>query len=136
MSELTESNEDKTDLTRAIMNILDGWGMSSAELVAVLDLPEKTPTRMLRRYRENTPFPDTPEVMQRLEHIVGIADALRTTYPHNPTMGGLWMKRKNSRFKDLAPIQLINKEGLSGILKVRTHLDCSFDWFTYEQPTD
>jgi len=136
MSELTESNEDKTDLTRAIMNILDGWGMSSAELVAVLDLPAKTPTRMLRRYRENTPFPDTPEVMQRLEHIVGIADALRTTYPHNPTMGGLWMKRKNSRFKDLAPIQLINKEGLSGILKVRTHLDCSFDWFTYEQPTD
>lgn len=136
MSEQVLSNQDRTELTRAIMNILDGWGMPSSEQVAILDLPAKTPNRMLRRYRDDTPFPDTPQVMARLEHIVGIADALRTSYPHNPSMGGLWMKKKNTRFQDRSPLQLICEEGLDGILKVRTHLDCSFDWFEYEKPVD
>lgn len=126
------SVEDRTLLTRAIMNILDTWGMQAAEQVAILDLPEKTPKRMLRRYREDTPFPDTPEVMKRLEHIVGIADALRTTYPHNPAMGSIWMRRTNNRFQNKSPLQLIYDEGLDGILKIRTHLDCSFDWFEYK----
>ena len=126
------SLEDRNSLTKAIMNILDTWGMQAAEQVAILDLPEKTPKRMLRRYRDDTPFPDTPEVMRRLEHIIGIADALRTTYPHNPQMGSIWMRRSNDRFQNKSPLQLIYDEGLDGILKIRTHLDCSFDWFEYK----
>lgn len=126
------SLEDRNSLTKAIMNILDTWGMQAAEQVAILDLPEKTPKRMLRRYRDDTPFPDTPEVMRRLEHIIGIADALRTTYPHNPQMGSIWMRRSNNRFQNKSPLQLIRDEGLDGILKIRTHLDCSFDWFEYK----
>ena len=126
------SVEDRNSLTKAIMNILDTWGMQAAEQVAILDLPDKTPKRMLRRYREDTPFPDTPEVMKRLEHIIGIADALRTTYPHNPAMGNIWMRRSNDRFQNKSPLQLICDEGLDGILKIRTHLDCSFDWFEYK----
>ncbi|MGD8526261.1 MAG: DUF2384 domain-containing protein [Thioalkalispiraceae bacterium] len=136
MSEQTLNNEDRVNLTRAIMNILDSWGMQSAEQVAILDLPAKTPNRMLRRYRDDTPFPDTKQVMARLEHIIGIADALRTTYPHNPSMGSIWMKRRNSRFQQRSPLQLIKEEGLDGIIKVRTHLDCSFDWFEYKSPAD
>ena len=126
------SLEDRNSLTKAIMNILDTWGMQAAEQVAILDLPEKTPKRMLRRYRDDTPFPDTPEVMRRLEHIIGIADALRTTYPHNPQMGSIWMRRSNDRVQNKSPLQLIYDEGLDGILKIRTHLDCSFDWFEYK----
>ena len=132
-SDQTLSVEDRNSLTKAIMNILDNWGMQAAEQVAILDLPDKTPKRMLRRYREDTPFPDTPEVMKRLEHIIGIADALRTTYPHNPMMGSIWMRRKNDRFQSKSPLQLISEEGLNGILRIRTHLDCSFDWFEYKQ---
>lgn len=130
------SIEDRNSLTKAIMNILDTWGMQAAEQVAILDLPDKTPKRMLRRYREDTPFPDTPEVMDRLEHIIGIADALRTTYPHNPSMGAIWMRRRNDRFQNKSPLQLISEEGLNGILKIRTHLDCAFDWFEYKSPAD
>lgn len=136
MSEVSSNQglslEERTSLTRAIMTILDTWGMAASEQVAILDLPAKTPNRMLRRYREDTPFPDTPEVMKRLEHIIGIADALRTTYPHNPAMGNIWMRRSNNRFQNKSPLQLIRDEGLDGILKIRTHLDCSFDWFEYE----
>jgi hypothetical protein len=136
VSDQALSIEDRNSLTKAIMNILDTWGMQAAEQVAILDLPAKTPTRMLRRYRENTPFPETPQVMSRLEHIIGIADALRTTYPHNPSMGAIWMRRSNDRFQNKTPLQLMAEEGLEGILKIRSHLDCSFDWFDYKSPAD
>lgn len=121
-------HDEQVSLTLAVMAILDSWGLSSEQQIAVLNLPEKTPLRAMRRFRENTPFPDAPGVMERLEHIVGIADALRTTYPHNPAMGGLWLQQRSKRFEERPPLALIVEEGLDGLIKVRMHLDCSYDW--------
>jgi len=132
MSEKPSSDkvvDQRTSLTRGIMNILQGWGLSAAQQVALLNLPEKTPTRMLRRYRDDTPLPDTQEVNERVEHIVGIADALRTSWPHNPAMGLIWMKQKNKRFNRRTPVLVIVEDGLEGIVEVRSHLDCTFDWY-------
>ena len=123
------SQEDRAALARSIMSILDKWGLSASEQVRLLNLPDKTPTRMLRRYRDDTPLPDTKEVNERVEHIVGIADALRTSYPHNPSMGLVWMKQKNKRFQRRAPVSVMVEDGLDGIVTVRSHLDCAFDWF-------
>ena len=121
--------DPRTSFTRAIMILLDSWGLSAAQQVALLNLPEKTPTRKLRRYRDDTPLPDTQEVNERLEHIAGIADALRTSWPHNPAMGLIWMKQKNKRFNRRAPARVLVEDGLDGIVAVRSHLDCSYDWF-------
>ena len=128
-TEKTVSQEDRAALARGIMSILDKWGLSASEQVELLNLPDKTPTRMLRRYRDDTPFPDIQEVNERLEHIIGIADALRTSYPHNPSMGLVWMKQKNKRFQRRAPVRVMVEDGLDGIVAVRAHLDCAFDWF-------
>jgi len=132
MTEKTETpmtEEERVALARAIMAILDKWGLTAAEQVKILNLPEKTPTRMLRRYRDDTPLPDTAEVNERLEHIIGIADALRTSYPHNPSMGLIWMKQRNKRFQRRAPVMVMVEDGMDGIISVRSHLDCAFDWF-------
>ena len=123
------NQEERAALARGIMSILDKWGLSASDQVRLLNLPDKTPTRMLRRYRDDTPLPDTREVNERVEHIIGIADALRTSYPHNPSMGLVWMKQKNKRFKRRAPVIVMVEDGLDGIVAVRSHLDCSFDWF-------
>ena len=132
MSDSTDKSlnqEQRAALARGIMSILDKWGLSASDQVRLLNLPDKTPTRMLRRYRDDTPLPDTREVNERVEHIIGIADALRTSYPHNPSMGLVWMKQKNKRFKRRAPVIVMVEDGLDGIVAVRSHLDCSFDWF-------
>ncbi len=90
MNNLTPN--EQIELTVRIMEILDGWGLSSAEIITLIALPDKTPTRALRRYRENTAFPISEELEERIGHIVGITDALRTSYPHNPHMGKMWIK--------------------------------------------
>ncbi len=132
MSDSTEqaaTQEERAALARGIMSILDKWGLCANDQLKLLSLPEKTPSRMLRRFRDDTPFPDIKEVNERVEHIIGIADALRTSYPHNPSMGLVWMRQKNKRFQRRAPVNVMVEDGLDGIVAVRSHLDCAFDWF-------
>ncbi|HEB54728.1 MAG TPA: DUF2384 domain-containing protein [Gammaproteobacteria bacterium] len=124
------SADDYSALTKLIMVILDEWGLTAAEQLNVLNLPEKTPTRNLRKYRNGQAFPKTADVFERLEHIVGIFEALRTSYPHNKQMAMIWMKKCNRHFVTRPPIVIIAEDGLPGLIQVRAHLDCTFDWFS------
>jgi hypothetical protein len=126
MSSLT--NEDRSELGRIVVNLLDDWGIGASEQVAMLALPDGTPKRMLRRYHEDTPLPDDPGVMKRVEHLLGIADALRTTFPRNASIGLLWLKQPCKRLRRRRPMDIMLEDGLSGLITVRTHLDCSFAW--------
>jgi len=115
-------------LTHSIMEILDSWGISSAQKIVLLGLPDDVRVRHLEQYRRERPFPDDSTVNTHLEHIVGIADALRTTYPRNIEMGALWLKQPHKRFQGNAPMSLMINNGLDGLINVRAHLDCSFAW--------
>lgn len=126
MSALTP--EDRTELARMVVNQLDDWGIEAADQLNLLALPEGTRTRMLRRYQEDTPLPDDPAVMKRVEHLMGIADALRTTFPRNASIGLLWLKQPCKRLRRRRPMDIMVEDGLSGLITVRTHLDCSFAW--------
>lgn len=130
MSDFTNATqEDRVHLTRCILGILESWGIvDTADLVAILALPSDTTVRAMRRFQMDTPFPDDADVLERIEHLIGIADALRTTFPRNPQMGPLWMHRRNKRFRSRTPVSLMVEDGLEGVIAVRTYLDCSFAW--------
>ncbi len=120
--------EERAELGRMVVNLLDDWGIGAADQIGMLGLPETTRTRMLRRYQENTPLPDDPVVMKHVEHLIGIADALRTTFPRNTSISLFWLKQPCKRLRRRRPVDIMRDEGLSGLITVRTHLDCSFAW--------
>lgn len=129
MSDFSDaSQEDRVCLTRTIISLLESWGIGASEQIAILALPDDVSPRNMRRFQMDTPFPDDPDVMERIEHLIGIADALRTTFPRNPQMGPLWMHRRNKHFRRRTPVALMVEDGLDGVIAVRTHLDCSFAW--------
>lgn len=122
------SEERQIVMTQKIMQSLDEWGLSASEQLSVLDLPDGTRTRKLRAYHEDTPFPDHPDVEYRVVRLLGIIDALRTSYPKNPTMGGRWMKMPHRRFQNRTPLQTMLEDGGNGVTAVLAELDCSFAW--------
>jgi hypothetical protein len=126
MKELTL--EDRVSLTHAIMALLEDWGVKPADQVALLGLPDGTPTRKLRRFHDETPLPDEPRVREHVGHLMEIADALRTTYPRNDRMGVRWMHRPSRHFAGRAPLAVMAEDGLRGLIAVRSHLDCTFAW--------
>jgi len=111
------------------MDIMDNWKLSGEQILSVLALPNNIKIRHLGQFRKSRSFPETPEVTERIRHVFGIANALRTSYPTNPQMGNFWLNQRSSRFQNKAPIQVIIEEDLEGLLRIRKHLDCSYDWF-------
>ncbi|HHC72703.1 MAG TPA: DUF2384 domain-containing protein [Thiotrichales bacterium] len=123
------SREEQIGLSRAIIQMLASWGADAEDQIQVLALPEGTPLRAMRRYRDGMePLPATEEVVERIEHVAGIADALRTTFPANPRARIHWMMTPNRKFANQPPIQVIVEGGLSGLIAVRSDLDCVFSW--------
>ncbi len=121
--------EHRIQLAQAILWMLDDWGLDGEQIIELLQLPENTRTRHLQRYRMGRePLPDTPETNKRVEHLVGIADALRTTFPRNDQMRTLWLHSPHRRFNKRPPLQVIVEEGLEGLIAVRAELDCVFQW--------
>jgi hypothetical protein len=120
--------EDRTQLGRMVVNLLNDWGIGAADQISILGLPDGTRTRMLRRFQDDTPLPDDPVVMKHVEHLLGIAEALRTTFPRNASIGLIWLQQPCKRLRRRRPMDILVEDGLSGLITVRTHLDCSFAW--------
>jgi len=122
------SPEQKLDFTRSVIEMMDDWGLQDSEQIMLLGLPDDTRSRQIRKFRNDTPLPEEEVVLERVEHLMGIADALRTSYPTNAMGGSMWMNRRNSRFQDRTPLQAMLEDGIRGIVAVRIHLDCAYDW--------
>jgi hypothetical protein len=120
--------EEKTELTKMIMNLLDSWEINGEGIMNILSLPRGTRVRALRRYRDDTPFPDDVNTDTRIEHLVGIAEALYTTFPRNAHMRAQWMNQPHKRFNGKSPVSIMIEDGLNGIINVRAQLDCTFAW--------
>ena len=122
------SHDDRVELSRQIVQLLDRWRVEGTDQVLLLGLPSDTAPRVLRRYRENTPLPNSPDINERIDHLLGIADALRTSNPCSAMADVIWLHSVNHRFDQRTPIDAMISDGLAGLLAVRTHLDCAYDW--------
>lgn len=120
------SVEDRLAITRGVMNLFDSWGLKNEESMALLDMQGKA--RHFVQYRHNKPLPDDPQLMKRVEYLIRIDAALRTTYPTNPNMGKLWLRKASSKFHRRSPLATMIGEGEKGLVNVLCHLDCTFAW--------
>lgn len=128
MTRTVLSPEDRLVLSRTVVSVLDGWGLQPGEQIALLGLPPDTKPRQLRRYYENTPLPEDAAIWERVDHFMGIAEALRTSYPHSSAGGRIWMHQRHRLFDNRTPLAAMLEDGLNGIMAVRAYVDCAWDW--------
>lgn len=123
------SVQQQSDLTRAVMRYLDTWQLSPEQVIRLLNLPESVRTRHLSHFRSGIKaFPDNKDTWVCVDHIIGICDALRTTFPFSDDMRTSWIRKPHRRFKQQTPLAVMLNEGVSGLLKVRIDIDCAFGW--------
>jgi len=120
------SLEDRLALTRGVMNLFDSWGLRNEESMALLNMEGKA--RHFVQYRHDKALPEDPQLMKRVEYLIKIDAALRTTYPTNPNMGKLWLRKVSPKFQKRSPLSLMIGEGEKGLVHILCHLDCTFAW--------
>lgn len=119
--------EQRLTLTKATMSILDSWNLGVEDMRIVMGLPEKTGARIFHKYRSHAPFPDEPDINRRMDYVMKIAGALRTTYPTNPNMGAKWLRQNHRRF-GRPPLALMVGGEINDMVMVLATLDCTFGW--------
>jgi len=124
------SDDEKVTFTRNMIALLDEWGVQDSDQVQLLGLSDDTRSRQIRSYRQGSSIlpEDETRVNEYIDHLLGIADALRTSNPCNYAAGAAWMNRENYRFKDRTPLNAMIEDGINSIVAVRIHLDCAYDW--------
>jgi hypothetical protein len=123
------ADDHNIQLAQAVMSTLDEWKLDGENILSIMAFPDDIKVRHLSQFRRSRAFPDNPDVNERLRHILGIIDALSTSYPTNPRMSLFWMTRNSKKFQNRTPIQVIIEDDLEGLITIRKHLDCSYDWF-------
>ncbi|MCB1785504.1 MAG: DUF2384 domain-containing protein [Chromatiaceae bacterium] len=124
-----QQSEALSDITQAVMGLLDSWQLDSREIQGVLCLPDTMRARALNKLREGTQLlPDDPATLRRAGYLLRIADALRTTYPLNPRMAGRWVRQGHRRFGRRSPLAIMLGDGERGMIAVLSELDCTFSW--------
>ena len=124
-----ERTQARSEITQAVMALLDSWQLDTKEIQAVLSLPETMRARALNKFREGADsLPEDPAVLRRAGYLLRISDALRTTYPLNPRMSGRWVRQGHRRFGRRSPLSIILRDGESGLIAVLSELDCTFSW--------
>jgi len=128
-------------LTQGVMEYLDSWQLSAEQILAILGLEDEVKKRNLQSFRMgDKPFPETSDIMERLDHVIGIADALRTTFPFSDKMRLMWLRKPHRRFQRNTPLSVIMADdSTNGLLKVRMEVDCAYGYAINEamrnQPT-
>ena len=122
------TDEEFLYITNTVMKVLDSWNLTTEQTVQILGLSSQTKKRQLDKYRTLKAFPKEELIVKRLSHIVGISDALRTTFPRNINMSEKWMKTQHRRFNNETPLSIILEQGIDGLCRVRAELDCTFAW--------
>ena len=122
----TDHEQYRVELTRAIMRMMQSWGLSTRDIHTALGLD--IPFRQMERFNMGMAFPDNDDINERIEHLVGISEGLRTAYPHNASAGINWLKKPINRLGNRPPLTAIVNDGLAGIKMVRAELDCTFGW--------
>ncbi|MBK8454210.1 MAG: antitoxin Xre/MbcA/ParS toxin-binding domain-containing protein [Thiofilum sp.] len=121
------NSEELNVLTQQVLRQLDTWEISPEKSVQLLGVSEEVKPRQLQSYRTGLKTLSA-DSLERMGHIVGIGEALRTTYPFSAAMQIKWLNQVHRRFAGKTPLEVMMQEGVDGLLKVRVELDCTYGY--------
>lgn len=130
MSEEAPNLDESTRLRMAneVMELFSQWQVSLDDQHSLLGLPGSVKKRHLYKYAEDQPLPDETAVIERAQHLMGIADALRTYFPNSHHARSRFIRSHSKKFSSRTPLQIMVDDGVSGLIRIRSHLDCTYAW--------
>ena len=116
------SRASRERLARMVVQLLERWKLSAVDQATLLGLSANSRSTVAR-YRRGEPLADSPDLLARAGHLLGIHKALRIIFPHDLELAYRWVSAPNRRFGGEPPLAIMRRHGYEGILAVRRYLD-------------
>ena len=101
----------------AFFAIAERWGLSADEQISLLGSPGRS--TFFKWKKEGGALPQ--DTRERLSHILNIWKSLRIVFTHDE-LGEEWVRAKNRYFDGASALDVM-LEGVSGLIRVRRHVD-------------
>jgi hypothetical protein len=113
--------ENLSGALRTTLNILDAWGISQSDRLALLGCDVETYGRWVRTGQLGAV---SPETLERLSYLLGIWKALQVLFP-DPAAANTWIHRPNTSavFSGEAPLSTMVRGKVADLARVRSFLD-------------
>lgn len=120
-SRSTLGPEDRALLAKAVCRLFDLWGLDVASQSALLGFSPDSDAVV--GFREGAALPDDLVLMERVSHLLATHERLRLMFPHNRELVYRWPNVPNRAFDNRSPVEIMIKQGVSGMVAVRGYLD-------------
>jgi hypothetical protein len=121
--------EDIRELTPHVIGVLDSWQLDEETIARILGVEASSPGRIVRNWRSRSQsLPANADILERISHIAGISDALRTMLPLNADARIMWLHQRNRRLGNRTPAQFMASHGKFALARIRVELDCAWGW--------
>ena len=117
MSIADHKHAAETDLTAAVLEILDDWQTSPAQQLRLLGLDAESGRRMMR-FRNGMPLPDDPVTQRHIRALLAIASGLSHIMPHTAHAGAAWLHGPGKQFGGATPLEYMLENGLEGLERI------------------
>lgn len=121
------NEQERVELARVVMTIFEDWELNAEYQKVLLGMEADVHTRELSGFRRGSAFPDNEQLIERARHVIGIHQALQRVFPMNPRMPAFWLYTRNRQLNGM-PMEIMLEEGVTGMTRVWSHLDCTVNW--------
>ena len=118
-----EHEKEREQQTTLIMNLFERWRLTYKQQAIMLGTSPRTATSINNYKKGKTYLPQNRDTQDRITHLLAIHKYLRRVYPLNKELAYRWITTANSDFNNESPFEIISKEGLMGLVRVRQYLE-------------
>lgn len=119
-------NDDMKVLFSMVTKLFEHWRLSDSEQMALLGLPPSDQGAK-EPFRAADVLGFGRDVEERVGILLGIHLRLRMLFPSNPDLARQWMTSANRSFEEMRPVDVVQAQGLSGLIAIRAYLDQAID---------
>ncbi len=121
------TDEQRQQQTQMMMQLFRHWQLTNAECSILLGLSPNTATSINNYNTGKASLPKCRDIQDRVGHLFAIHRYLKQAYPYNEDLAYSWIKSRNADFRGFTPLQIINKEGFEGLLRIRHYLESNME---------
>jgi len=116
------SEEGRAALAKMVTRLFDLWGLPGAAQASLLGLAT-TSRASLSGYKNGKALANTPDLLERVGHLLSIHKSLRILFPYDRDLAYSWVTCPNRAFNGKSPLDVMLEYRFAGLLRVRAYLD-------------
>ncbi|KTD21451.1 hypothetical protein [Legionella israelensis] len=106
--------------TKNVIALFQHWKLKNEEECSLLG---GISPAQLAKYKKGTAIIHGRDTIERVGNLLGIHKNLRILYPYNREVVYKWIKARNHKLHNLAPLEVMLEHGYMGIAQIRRFTD-------------